>query len=83
MLRRGRFASPMSESVHGRLGLLMVIEEQSERYHHGGEELLAPSRAISINRTTTETRMVFRLFRLLRLLRLAAILPSAKRGANP
>lgn len=68
MLRRGRSVSPMSESVHGRLGFLMVIEEQSERYQHGGEELLAPSRAVSINRTSTGTRVAFHLFRLFRLL---------------
>ena len=83
MLGRGRSASPMSESVHGRLGFLMVIEEQSERYHHGGEELLAPSHAVSINRTTTETRAAFHLFRLFRLLRLFAMLPSEQRGAYP
>ena len=35
MLRRGLYASPMSESVHGRLGSSMVIEDQSEGYHHG------------------------------------------------
>ena len=78
MLRRGRSAIPVSESVHGRLGFLMVREEQSE-----GEELLAPRRAVSIDRTTTETRVAFHLFRLLRLLRLAAILPSEKRGVYP
>lgn len=83
MLRRGWYASPVSESVHGRLGFSRVIEEQSEGYHHGGEELLAPSRAVSINRTTTETRVAFHLFRLLRLLRLTAILPSEQRGAHP
>lgn len=35
MLRRGWWASPVSESVHGRLGFSRVIEEQSEGHRHG------------------------------------------------
>jgi hypothetical protein len=46
MLRRGRCASPVSESVHGRLGSSIVIEEQSEGYHYGGEEPPALRRAV-------------------------------------
>ncbi len=46
MLRRGRCASSVSESVHGRLGFSMVIEEQSQGYQHGGEELLGLSREV-------------------------------------
>jgi len=38
MLRRGRCASSVSESVHGRLGFSRVIEEPSEGQYHWGEE---------------------------------------------
>ncbi len=37
-LRRGWCVSPVSESVHGRLGFSRVIEEQSEGQHRWGEE---------------------------------------------
>lgn len=35
MLRKGRCASPVSESVQGRLSSSRVIEEQNEGYHLG------------------------------------------------
>lgn len=38
MLRRDCCASPVSESVHGRLGFSRVIEEQREGQHRWGEE---------------------------------------------
>ena len=45
MLRSSWCASPMFESVHGRLGSSRVIEEQSEGQHRWGEERLASRRA--------------------------------------
>ena len=36
--RRGQFANPLCEAIHGRLGFSMVIEERSEGQHRWDEE---------------------------------------------
>jgi hypothetical protein len=46
MVRRGRCASPVSESVHGRLSSSKVIEEQNEEHHPEEEEPPASRRAV-------------------------------------
>lgn len=46
MLKRGRCASPVSVSVHGRLSSSKVIEEQNEEHHPDGEEPPASRRAL-------------------------------------
>jgi len=46
MVRRGRRASPVSVSVHGRLGSSRVIEGQSEVQHRWGEERSVSHRAV-------------------------------------
>lgn len=38
LLRRGPFANPLCEAIHGRLGSSRVIEERSEGQHRWGEE---------------------------------------------